>query len=188
MRKRCWCLCFENRDVVVSDPLKQVVLSRVDLLLEKHLPTGQLLVRKWKIFKAKADFENSVFVSLVWCHLGQRKSLFRVHYRVLQALREKNWQKLFQLHYTQNSTNVIELKHVTRPEPKEQSHPSGFAAVPLDQLPIKYWIQYFSIYNNKDLHIFGWTGHLRPSKKLSKFSGGTNSERFYNTVLTWCSS
>ena len=140
MRKRCWCLCFENRDVVVSDPLKQVVLPRVDLLLEKHLPTGQLLVRKWKIFKAKADFEIFVFVSLVWYHLGQRKSLFRVHYRVLQALREKNWQKLFQLHYTQNSTNVIELRHVTRPEPKEQSHPSGFAAVPLDQLPIKYWI------------------------------------------------
>ena len=35
-------------------------------------------------------------------------------------------------------TKAIELKHVTRPEPKEQSHPSGFAAVPLDQLPIKY--------------------------------------------------
>ena len=39
---------------------------------------------------------------------------------------------------SQNSTDVIKLKHVTRPEPKEQSHPSGFAAVPLDQLPIKY--------------------------------------------------
>ena len=144
MRKRCWCLCFENRDVGVSDPLKQVVLSRVDLLLEKHLPTGQLLLGKWKIFKVKAYFETSVFVSIVCCHLCQRKSLFRVYYRVLQALMgENSRQKLFQLYYTQNSTKAIELKHVTRPEPKEQSHPSGFAAVPLDQLPIKYWIQSF---------------------------------------------
>ena len=143
MRKICWCVCFENRDVGVSDPLKQVVLSRVDLLLEKHLPTGQLLVRKWKIFKAKADFENSVFVSLVWCHLGQRKSLFRVHYRVLQALREKNWQKLFQLHYNFNKCHRIETCYATWTKRTEPS--LRFRSCPLRSAPYRIVIIYIVI-------------------------------------------